>query len=196
MMAHKIGNLIKQTSASTGSTTIALTGSPSYPYRAFSSLLSNGDTTEAVVVNRDNGQWQAAVYSFNADVLTLDPDHFFASSTGSPIDFAGGLKDVYIGPIAERDRPFLRSADFNALPFEYAVDTTDDEVVATLLADPGEGDRFLFNDRLGTWRTSNFIVEGNGVQFDDGTGVLKDRIVCRDPARFAVIYADSIYRVR
>src|SRR4051812_35625220 len=107
-MAHVLTNMVKQTSLSTGATTIALGGSALPPYRDFSDVLSEGDTTEVMVVQRGNGRWQAAVYAFSADVLTLVSDHFLASSTGSVVSFSTGIKDVYISPLAERGKPILR----------------------------------------------------------------------------------------
>lgn len=194
-MAHKLGDMIKQTSASTGATTLTLLAA-AVPFRAFSTLLSDGDTTEAVVVNRTTGEWQAAVYSYAAGILTFDAAHFFASSAGSAINFASGIKDVFIGPIAERGKPFLRTADFNALPLCYDVDTTAGEIIATMIADPVERQQFAFNDFAGTWGTNNLILDGNGKQFDDGTGVLKDRMILDGSARLASIYADGVYTIR
>lgn len=194
-MAHKLGDMIKQTSASIGATTLALRAA-AVPFRDFSTLLSDGDTTEVVAVNRTTGEWQAAVYSYAAGVLTFDSTHFFASSTGSAITFATGIKDVFIGPIAERGKPFLRTANFAALPLVYNVDTSAGQIVATMPAAPAEADAFLFNDFAGTWGTYNLILDGNGEQFDDGTGVLKDRMILDGSARLAVIYADGVYTIR
>ncbi|HTE81229.1 MAG TPA: hypothetical protein VK634_11130, partial [Reyranella sp.] len=97
-MAHKLANMVKQTGTSAGATALTLTGAPVSPYRAFSAVLSDGDTTEAMVIDRGGGQWQAAIYSYAADVLTFV--ELIDSPTGAPIDFPAGLKDVFIAPLA------------------------------------------------------------------------------------------------
>lgn len=199
-MAHILADLIKQTSLSAGATSLTLTaGSSVLPNRAFSAVLSNGDTTEAMVVDRGTGVWQAAVYTFAADVLTLVADHFIASSTGSVVTFAAGLKDVYIAPLAEMGKPLRRSADFDALPgFRYDVDTTDGPVAATLSASPVEGAERWFNDFAGTWAADAFTIDPNGQEFEDaGDGSdPSEPMTCSDTALFCVVFAAGKYRIR
>lgn len=196
-MAHILANMVKQTSLSTGATTLALSGSALPPYQDFSDVLSDGDTTEVMVVARGNGRWQAAVYSYAADVLTFV--RLLSSSTGSVVSFASGLKDVEIAPLAERGKPVRRAADFTAIPsFRYDVDTTGDEVTATLPSSPGEGDEFEFNDFAGTWATNNFLVDPNGQEFEDlGDGSDPAApLICDCPAKFALVFGAGKYRPR
>jgi hypothetical protein len=97
---HRLENLVKQISISTGTTTLALTGTPLPPYRRFVDALDDGDTTEVMVVNRITGQWQSAVYTYDSDTLTFV--ELIASSTGSQINFGAGVKDVYMAAQAYR----------------------------------------------------------------------------------------------
>lgn len=194
-MAHVLANLVKETSVSGGPDEIELTGSPLKPYRGFAAVLSAGDTTEVMVVDRGTGKWQAAVYSYAAGVLTVDPSHFFASSTGTLIDFPAGLKDVSISMPAERTKPFARTADFTALPLFYAVDTTDAAVTALLPATPREGDEVVFSDPAGTWATNNFTVDGNGHDIDLD-GEVDGELVADASDRIALAFSGGLWRVR
>lgn len=199
-MAHKLANLIKQTSLSGGASTITLTpGSQVSPNRAFSAVLSNGDTTEVMVVDRVTGDWQAAVYTFSADVLTLVSDHFIASSTGSAVTFATGMKDVYITPLAEHGNPLTRTANFNVIPgFRYDVDTRSNAVTATLPTTAVEGAENQFNDFASNWTTNNFLIDPNGEEFEDAGdgGDPADPLICADPAKFTLVFSAGKYRPR
>lgn len=198
-MAHKLANMVRQTSTSTGATSLALTGAALSPYRNFEDALSEGDTTDVMVVSRGSGAWQAAVYRYAGGVLTLVADHWLASSTGSPINFSAGMKDVYIAPLAERGKPLQRTADFAAIPsFRYDVDTTDGAVTATLPASPSEGGEFEFSDFAGTWATNRFLVHPNGQVFEDlGDGSdLAEPMVCDVSAQFSLLFAAGKYRLR
>lgn len=102
-MAHILADMVKQTSTSAGATALALTGAAQSPYRSFSSVLAEGDTTEAMVLSRGSGAWQAAVYEYAGGALTFR--ELLSSSTGAQIAFTPGLKDVYIAPLAGRPQP-------------------------------------------------------------------------------------------
>lgn len=136
-MAHVLADMVKQTSTSNGATTIALTGGALSPFRSFASALDDGDTTEVMVVSRNTGAWQAAVYRYTADTLTLVK--FLSSSTGSVITFTNGTKDVYIAPLAET----AEAPPLNMKVFAELDGTTDDTagVIAAVAqaADEGRG---------------------------------------------------------
>jgi hypothetical protein len=91
--------MVRQTSLSGGGTTIALAGAPVRPYRAFSSIMSTGDTAHVMVVDRKSGEWQAATYSYDADSDALTFVTLLESSTQAQIDFLPGPKDVSISPL-------------------------------------------------------------------------------------------------
>jgi hypothetical protein len=93
-MAHRLPSMVRQTSTSTGLTTLVLNGAARKPYRSFASSLSNGDTTDVMVVDRATGVSQAAKYSYSGGTLTFV--EFISSSTGEQVNFGAGTKDVYV----------------------------------------------------------------------------------------------------
>lgn len=197
-MAHVIQNLVEQGSTSTGSTTVALTIAAVAPYRDFSDVMEEGDTTEAMVVNRDvPTEWQAAVYSFAAGVLTFV--RLLDSPAGSQVNFSAGLKRVYIAPLAERGEWFGRTGSFNVLPGENSdVDTSGGAATATIPASLSEGDRFGFNDLKGTWATNPLTIDPNGHEFesqgDDSDP--SEPMTCAEPALFYLVFDGSKLQVR
>ena len=182
-MAHVIRNLVEQGSVSTGATGLDLTIAAVPPYRPFSGVLSDGDTTEAMVVNLAlPTEWQAAVYRYATGRLTFV--RLIDSSTGVQISFSAGTKRVYMTPVAERGEWVRRTGAFDVIAGDRCdVDTSDGPITATLPADLSEGDRFVFNDYAGTWGTNNLIIDGNGALFEDGG----TRLICRDPACFSIV---------
>lgn len=170
-MAHVLANLVKQTSVSGGASTIALTGAALRPYRAFSSVLSNGDTTEVMVVDRATGAWQAAVYTYANGVLTLVSDRFFDSSTGSVITFATGLKDVYIPPLAERSNN--RVCRVVTSGTETALTSRDHEVIVNKTVSAAHDVTLRPSPSLGD---EQIVSDGKGDLDVDGGGTIKIRV--------------------
>jgi hypothetical protein len=107
-MTHKSGNFLKQISASTGLTTLLLSGTPVHPYRRFSSVLVEGNTVDVTVVNREAPEWQVARYRYASDTLTFV--RRIDSPSGAPVNFSAGIKDVYAGPIVDPTDPVCAAA--------------------------------------------------------------------------------------
>lgn len=195
-MAHKLYNFVKQGSISTGATTIALTVDAERPYRNFSEVLATDDTTEVTIVNRDvPSEWQAAIYSFNADVLTFV--RLSDSSTGSAVTFTAGLKDVYISPLVDREnQPILVEGPttFDAFPGDVLrIDTTGGAVTVNLPDDPAEGDKEItLTDASGTWGTNNVTLDAGTEAFADGGNPL----ICGDPATFTTFFHAGFWQIR
>ena len=197
-MAHVIENLVEQGSTSTGLTSVALTIDARTPFRGFSAVMSNGDTTEAMVVNYDvPTEWQAAVYSFSAGVLTFV--RFIDSSTGSQVNFSAGVKRVYMAPLAKRGEWVPRSGSFVVISGDNSdVDTRAGVAAASVPASLSEGDRVGYNYFAGTWGTHAFTIDPNGHEFEDiGDGSdPTEPMNCDATARFELVFADGKLRVR
>lgn len=197
-MSHVIENLVEQGSTSTGPTSIALSIPARAPYRGFSDFMSDGDTTEVMVINRDvPNEWQAAVYTYAAGTLTFV--RLLDSPTKSPISFGAGIKRVFVAPLSQRGQWVRRSSNFDVLPGDKSdVDTSAASVTARISADLVEGDRFSFNDFAGTWATNALMVDPNGNEFEDpGDGSDPTApMECGEPAQFDIVFAGGKLRVR
>lgn len=197
-MTHVIENLVEQGSTSTGTTTIALSIDARAPFRAFADVMSDGDTTEAMVVNYDKpAEWQAAVYRYAVGGLTFV--RLIDSSTGSQVNFSAGVKRVYMAPLAKRGEWVLRTGSFDVIPGDNSdVDTRAEVAAASVPASLSEGDRFGFNDFAGTWGTNAFTIDPNGHEFEDlGDGSdPTEPMTCDATARFELVFADGKLRVR
>lgn len=213
-MAHKLGNMVRQTGVSTSPTTVVLTGAPTAPFRSFASLLANGDTTEAMVVDPVTGDWQNAKYSFSGGVLTFV--ELLSSPTGSPVAFANGAKIVYISPVAETADLVAsingRTTDLEAAhtgtivtagqsPYgvtpgsHIRVDTTLDEIVINLWPSPQDGDpAATIEDFSDTWDDNNLLlVAPEGTTFEP-SGATTVRFTDGGVA-FSVWYFNSGWRI-
>jgi hypothetical protein len=195
-MSHKLFDFVKQGSISTGATTIALTVDAERTYRNFSEVMEDGDTTEVTIVNRDvPSEWQAAIYRYEADVLTFV--RLSGSSTASAVTFSAGLKDVYIAPLAKREnQPILIEgpATFEAFPGDVLrIDTTGGAVTVNLPDDPAEGDKEItLTDAAGTWGTNNVTLDAGTETFPDGGNPL----VCADTATFTTFFHAGVWQIR
>lgn len=197
-MSLKSPDRVQETCTGAGTGALALAGAPPTNYRTLSAAgFANGDTFFGTVAHRTAAEWQSGEWLYASGSITLLNLH--ASSTGSVVSFTSGVKDVVVGPVGRPASPIRRTSNFNALPGDdNDVDTTGGAIVATLPADPTEGDRFAFNDFADTWATNNLTVDPNGQEFvDAGDGSdPADPLVCSDPATFVIVFAAGKYRPR
>jgi hypothetical protein len=96
-MAFVMKDRVMELSTTTGSGALTLAGAYTTGFRAFSSVMSNADTTrvfvEAVDANANpSGDWFVGPATYSSGTLTLGTPE--ASSTGSAITWAAGNKRV------------------------------------------------------------------------------------------------------
>ena len=158
-MAHILENLVEQGSTSRGEDPIRLTVPASAPYRGFADVMADGDITEIMVVNNDRrDEWQAGVYRYAAETLTLV--RFIDSATRAPLSFGTGLKRVYMAPLAKRGEFLAVGDSFEALPFDRLYLPSGGSLNLPSL--PSAGDRVEVEDRDGTWPSDPPTIDGNG----------------------------------
>ena len=101
-MAFITADRVKETTVVTGTGPITLLGAVS-GYRPFSSvMLSIGDTCPYAIVNANASQWEVGIATYT-DVNTLTRTTIHASTADpdtDPVDFAAGIKDVFLAPTA------------------------------------------------------------------------------------------------
>lgn len=95
-MAHRIGDRVEDTTTSTGTGNITVSGTAPTGKRTLSAVCTvNADTIDAVIAHQSQHQWEAVRLtrvSANEYSRAATP---WASSTGSAIDFDAGPKEVF-----------------------------------------------------------------------------------------------------
>jgi len=137
-MAHVVKLRVKDTTASTGTGAKVLARSSLLNFRTFDSVMANGDTCDAIVVNRSANQWEHSSWTIagvgGEPVLTRL--EFKESSTGAIVHFTEGTKDVLmLYPVAGR-------LDFTARTLKLVtniIDGTPGTASAFRLYDDGNG---------------------------------------------------------
>jgi cytoskeletal protein CcmA (bactofilin family) len=95
-MALVLDDRVKETSTTTGTGTLNLSGAVS-GFQTFVAGIGNGNTTYYAIVNRDESEWETGLGTVtDASTDTLARTSVIASSNSdSAVDFSAGTKDVF-----------------------------------------------------------------------------------------------------
>lgn len=148
-MAHVVKLRVKDTTTSTGTGAKVLARSTLLNFRTFDAVMANGDTCDAIVVNRSANQWEHSSWTIagvgGEPVLTRL--EFKESSTGTPVHFTEGVKDVLmLYPVAGK-------LDFTARTLKLAPNIID--------GTPGTASAFRFYDDGNGWIAGIGISPGS-----------------------------------
>lgn len=100
-MAIVVKDRVKETTAVTGTGTATLLGAAS-GFQAFSAI-GNGNITYYAIVNSEDGTWEVGKGTYSTTGPTLTRDTIYeSSSAGAAVNFAVGVKDVFVTYPAER----------------------------------------------------------------------------------------------
>lgn len=92
-MPLNVADRVRDTTTTTGTGTITLSGTPPTGYQSFSAV-GNGNTTYYTI--NAGSQWEVGIGTYSGAGPTLSRDTVLASSnSGSLVDFAAGTKDVF-----------------------------------------------------------------------------------------------------
>jgi len=95
-MALVVADRVKETTTTTGTGAITLAGAEAN-FIAFSSALSDGDTTYYAIIDNVNQAYEVGLGTYTASGNTLARTTVLASSnSGSAVNFSAGSKDVFI----------------------------------------------------------------------------------------------------
>jgi hypothetical protein len=94
-MTLVIADRVRQSTATTGTGTLTLSGSL-LGFQTFS-VIGDGNTTYYTIVDSNDGAWEVGIGTYTASGTTLSRDTVLDSSNaGSAVDFAVGTKDVFV----------------------------------------------------------------------------------------------------
>ena len=155
-MALVIKDRVKETTTTTGTGAISLGGAVTN-FQAFSSVLSDADTTYYGIVDVANSEFEVGLGTYASGTNTLTRTTVLESSnSGSAVDFAAGTKSVFIAYPAEKS-VYLDASD------QLVINSTAVTSTAAEL-------NYLDITTLGTSEASKAVTaDANGVvTFDNG----------------------------
>ena len=101
-MALVVKDRVKETTSTTGTSTLTLNGAVA-GFQTFTSVLSNGDTTYYAIFESSTGQFEVGLGTFTSSGTTLARTTVLESSnSGNAINLTAGAADVFITQPAEK----------------------------------------------------------------------------------------------
>lgn len=110
---------VKETTSTTGTGTLTLAGA-STGFQSFAAV-GNGNTTYYCIVDNSTGAWEVGIGTYTSAGTTLSRTTILSSSnSGSAVNFAAGLKDVFVTYPSSRsvyaDGTILTGSNSSVLP--------------------------------------------------------------------------------
>jgi hypothetical protein len=100
-MALVLADRVKDTTTTTGTGSVTLSGSPPAGFQSFGAAIGNGNTTYYTISG--GSQWEVGVGTYNSTGVVLNRDTVLSSSnSGSLVNFSAGTKDVFVTYPAEK----------------------------------------------------------------------------------------------
>jgi hypothetical protein len=151
-MALVLDDRVKETSTTTGTGTLDLSGAVS-GFQTFVAGVGNGNTTYYAIVNRDEAEWETGLGTVtDASTDTLARTTVIASSNSdSAVDFSAGTKDVFVtlpaSKVASLDTNNNLTIGSGSAGVDYTLtfDGADSDGVLTWMEDE---DLFKFSDAI------------------------------------------------
>jgi hypothetical protein len=101
-MAFVVKDRVKVTTTTTGTGTLTLGAAAGISFQDFS-VIGDGNTTSYTIVDPSTGAFEVGIGTYTASGTTLSRDVVLESSnSGSLVNFAAGLKEVFVAYPAER----------------------------------------------------------------------------------------------
>ena len=101
-MALVLADRVKDSTTTTGTGTVTLSGTAPTGYQNFS-VIGNGNTTYYTIAGQGTSEWEVGIGTYTSSGTTLSRDTVLASSnSGSLVVFSAGTKDVFVTYPAER----------------------------------------------------------------------------------------------
>jgi len=101
-MAFITADRVKDTSTTTGTGNITVSGSAPFGYRTFSTVLSVGDTFYYAIQGQATAEWEIGVGTYASTNQFARTTVLASSASGSAVSFSSGTKNVFITLAAAR----------------------------------------------------------------------------------------------
>jgi len=109
-MAFITADRVKDTSTTTGTGNITVSGSAPFGYRTFSTVMSVGDTFYYAIQGQSTAEWEIGVGTYASSNQFARTTVLASSASGSAVSFSSGTKNVFITLAATRTLQ-LKSGD-------------------------------------------------------------------------------------
>jgi len=95
-MALVIADRVKDSTTTTGTGTVTLSGTAATGYQNFS-VIGNGNTTYYTIAGQGTTEWEVGVGTYTSSGTTLARTTVLSSSnSGAAVNFSAGTKDVFV----------------------------------------------------------------------------------------------------
>jgi len=173
-MALKLNDRVKETSTTTGTGTLNLSGAVSN-FETFVAGVGDGNTTYYAIVNRDEDEWEVGIGTVtDASTDTLSRSAISSSNSDSDVNFSAGTKDVFctlpatrVG-ILDNSNNFVIGSGAAGVDYTLTFDGADSDGVITWMEDE---DHLKFSDDtvMDSSKRLYFYDEGGEYIYGDGT---------------------------
>lgn len=109
-----LADRVKDTTTSTGTGTVSLSGTASVGYQTFAAI-GNGNSTYYTIAGQGTAEWEVGIGTYSSTGPTLTRDTVLASSNGGAlVSFSAGTKDVFVTQPSERFTSYSGLIENNA----------------------------------------------------------------------------------
>lgn len=99
-MGHIHANRVRDTTTTTGTGAVTVSGSPPSGYKTFADRMSTGDTCGYVIQHRTANEWEVGIAEYTASNELTRRKVYQSSNSDAAVSFAAGTKDVALVNIA------------------------------------------------------------------------------------------------
>ena len=170
-MAFKLNDRVKETSTTTGTGTLNLSGAVS-SFETFVAGIGDGVVTYYAIVNRDEDELEVGVGTVTDDTTdTLSRSAISSSNSDSEVDFSAGTKDVFstlpaskVGAV-DNSNDFIIGSGAAGIDYSIKIDGETSDGVITWMEDE---DSFKVEDDLVMDSTKKLYFNDEGGEYISG----------------------------
>jgi hypothetical protein len=113
---------VKDTSTTTGTGTVTVSGTAPTGYQTFATVYAVGDRVPYVIAHQSANEWETGRGTYTASNQIERTEVTASSNSGSAVNFSSGTKDVFVDAIAyflndvDTHGMVLARANFQAMP--------------------------------------------------------------------------------
>jgi len=174
-MALVLADRVKDTTTTTGTGTVTLSGTAPSGFQNFS-VIGNGNTTYYTLVS--GSAWEVGIGTYSSTGPTLSRDTVLSSSAAGSKITLSGTSDVFVTLPSERVGVLytpVKTSNYSAnVQDGVQTNTSGGAFTVTLPASPAAGDQVVVVDSANSWATNNLTIGRNGSTIEG----LAENLVC------------------